>query len=86
LKPKSHKTFFKVVAKEADVHKDVVDDLITFYYSKVRKSLSELADSNISVAGLGTFSLRKRKLENYADRITKEVKEMNEAFVDMYKQ
>ena len=68
MKPKSHKSFFKVVAEEVDVHKDVVDDLITFYYNKVRKSLSELVDTNISVAGLGTFSLRKRKLEKAIKR------------------
>ena len=42
MKPKNHKFFFNDVAKEAGVHKDVVDDLITFYYAKVRKNLSDL--------------------------------------------
>jgi nucleoid DNA-binding protein len=63
LKPKSHKFFFEDVAKETDVHKDVVDDLITFYYNKVRKSLSNLEDTHINIAGLGTFILRKKRLE-----------------------
>tara|TARA_R100001463_G_scaffold117184_2_gene172772 strand:+ start:499 stop:858 length:360 start_codon:yes stop_codon:yes gene_type:complete len=63
LKPKSHKFFFDNVAKEAGVHKDVVDDLVTFYYNKVRKNLSELKDTHINIAGLGTFILRKKRLE-----------------------
>jgi hypothetical protein len=56
------------VAEEVKVHKDVVDDFVTFYYGKVRKNLSELSDPNINVAGLGTFSLRKNKLEKSIKR------------------
>tara|TARA_R110002020_G_scaffold4711_2_gene20482 strand:+ start:2147 stop:2467 length:321 start_codon:yes stop_codon:yes gene_type:complete len=56
------------VAQEIEVHKDVVDDLVTFYYNKVRKSLSELIDTNVNIAGLGTFSLRKKKLEKAIKR------------------
>jgi len=68
LKPKNHKEFFNEVAKEIGVHKDVVDDFITFYYAKVRKNLSNLTDTHINVAGLGTFSLRKKKLEKAIKR------------------
>jgi nucleoid DNA-binding protein len=68
LKPKNHKSFFDEVAKEIKVHKDVVDDLVTFYYGKVRKNLSNLSDTHINVAGLGTFSLRKKKLEKAIKR------------------
>jgi len=50
------------VAKEIGVHKDVVDDLVTFYYSEVRKSLSNITHNKITVSNLGTFSLRKNKL------------------------
>jgi|TARA_R110002020_G_scaffold29814_8_gene94196 nucleoid DNA-binding protein len=63
LKPKNHKHFFKDVADECGVHKDVVDDLVTFYYAKIRKSLSNLEYTNLSVSNLGTFSIRKTKLE-----------------------
>ena len=68
MKPRSHKSFFEEVAKEIGVHKDVVDDLVTFYYGKIRKSLSELKDSHINVANLGTFILRKSKLEKAIKR------------------
>ena len=63
MKPKSHKYFFKSVAEETEVHKDVVDDLVTFYFGKVRKCLSDLEHPSISISNLGTFSLRKTKLE-----------------------
>jgi nucleoid DNA-binding protein len=63
LIPKSHKSFFKSVSEEAEVHKDVVDDMITFYYGKVRKTLSNLEHTSVSISNLGTFSLRKTKLE-----------------------
>jgi nucleoid DNA-binding protein len=68
LKPKSHKFFFNDVAKEIGIHKDVVDDLVTFYYAKIRKNLSELKDTHINVAGLGTFILRKKRLEKSIKR------------------
>ena len=63
MKPKNHKSFFESVAKEVGVHKDVVDNLVTFYYSKVRKSLSDLEDTHVNITSLGTFSLRKSRLE-----------------------
>ncbi len=68
MKPKNHKAFFEEVAKEINVHRDVVEDIVTFYYAKVRKNLSELSDTHISVSGLGTFSIRKRKLEQSIKR------------------
>ncbi len=68
MKPKNHKFFYKDVAKEVGVHIDVVDNIIAFYYSKVRKSLSELEDTHISVASLGTFTLRKNRLEKTIKR------------------
>ncbi len=58
----------KDVAKEIGVHKDVVDDFVTFFYAKLRKSLSELKDTNINVSDLGTFSIRKKKLEKAIKR------------------
>jgi nucleoid DNA-binding protein len=63
LNPKSHKSFREDIADEVGVHKSVVDDFITFYYAKVRKKLSSLDYPRINIEGLGTFYLRKNKLE-----------------------
>ena len=63
MRPKSHKAFRENIAKEVGVHPQVVEDFITFYYAKVRKKLSELEFPRIYLQGLGTFELRKSKLE-----------------------
>lgn len=63
MKPKSYKIFKKDIGAEVGVHDQVVDDFITFFYSKVRKNLSDLTYPNINVTGLGTFTVRKVRLE-----------------------
>ena len=63
MRPKSNKAFRENIAKEVGVHPQVVEDFITFYYAKVRKKLSELEFPRIYLQGLGTFELRKSKLE-----------------------
>jgi hypothetical protein len=63
VKPKSHKIFKKGIAEEVGVHQNVVDDFIDFYYSKIRKNLSDLTAPSITVAGLGIFQIRKGKLK-----------------------
>ena len=63
MRAKHHKEFKKGIAEKVGVHPDVVDDFISFYYGKVRKSLSSLEYPTVSVFGLGTFSLRKNKVE-----------------------
>ena len=63
MRHKSHKAIRENIAKEVGVHPQVVEDFITFYYAKVRKKLSELEFPRIYLQGLGTFELRKSKLE-----------------------
>ena len=63
VNPKKHKEFYKGIAEEAGVHHQVVEDFITFYYAKLRKKLSKLDYPKINVDGLGTFELRKGRLE-----------------------
>tara|TARA_Y100001963_G_C6655368_1_gene387777 strand:- start:344 stop:703 length:360 start_codon:yes stop_codon:yes gene_type:complete len=68
LKPKNPKEFYSDIAKETEVHKDVVNDLIAFFYAKFRKNLSELKAYKMNLPGLGTFSIRKNKLEKAIKR------------------
>lgn len=63
MNPKSHKEFRKDLADKVGVHQSVVDDFIAFYYAKVRSNLSSLVFPRINVDGLGTFYLRKGKLD-----------------------
>jgi len=68
VKPKSHKDFKKGIADEVGVHQSVVDDFISFYYAKVRSKLSNLEFPRVYLDGLGTFYLRKNKLEKAIKR------------------
>jgi|TARA_R100000951_G_scaffold1270_1_gene3112 nucleoid DNA-binding protein len=68
MNPKKHSEFKDGIAEEVGVHSQLVDDFITFYYSKVRKKLSKLEFPRIYIEGLGTFYLRKNKLENAIKR------------------
>ena len=68
MNPKKHKEFEEGIAEEVGVHPQVVDDFISFYYAKLRKKLSQLDYQRINVDGLGTFYLRKNKLENAIKR------------------
>ncbi len=68
MNPKSHKDFKDGIAQEVGVHQNVVDDFIAFYYSKLRKSLSELTNPKILVDGLGTFTIRKTRLQKEIKR------------------
>ena len=63
MNPKSHKELKNGIADEVGVHHSVVDEFITFYYSKLRRKLSDIDFPRIQVDGLGTFYLRKNKLE-----------------------
>ena len=72
LNPKSYKDFFSKIAKDCEVHEDLVDELIRFFYNEIRKSLEELEHTRIMLPNLGTFILRKSRL----DRAIKRHKDM----------
>tara|TARA_R110000796_G_scaffold37734_2_gene95468 strand:- start:5819 stop:6175 length:357 start_codon:yes stop_codon:yes gene_type:complete len=63
MRPKSHKEFRENIAEDVEVHPQVVEDFITFYYAKLRRKLSDLSYPRVYVEGLGTFELRKAKLD-----------------------
>lgn len=68
MKPQKHKVFIKGIAEEIGVHPVLVERFISFYYTKVRKSLSDLECPRIYLEGLGTFSIRKKKLDKAISR------------------
>lgn len=68
LNPKKYKTFYDEIAEEAEVHKDLVADFISFFYGRVRKNLSSLTSPKIGLPGLGTFVIRTNKLKKAIKR------------------
>ena len=63
MNPKKYKEFKKGIAEELKIHPDVVDDFVSFYYNEVRKNLSSLSATHVWIQGLGTFSMKKAKLQ-----------------------
>ena len=66
--PKKYKDIYPEIATECNAHVDLVANLVSFYYNEVRKSLSNLEATKIFLPNLGTFSLRKKRLEKSIKR------------------
>lgn len=60
--PKNHKIFIKETAEKLDKDEVLIEDAIGFFYSAVRKTLTDMTYPNISINNLGTFKVKKGKL------------------------
>lgn len=76
MNPKKPKEFIKPTADALSISETLVDDVAGFYWSAVRKALSELEGPSIAVANLGIFKARYKKIEkietkyqNYLDNL-----------------
>lgn len=63
MNPKKYKEITDEVAKDMGLDKQLVEEVVQFFYSQVRKNLSKLTSSRVLLPGLGTFVLRKQKLK-----------------------
>nr|QPI16327.1 MAG: hypothetical protein NIOZUU157_00217 [Virus NIOZ-UU157] len=68
MNPKNYRDFFEDISKDAEVHKDLVSEFVSFFYGRVRKSLSTLESTKINLPGLGTFKIRTGKLKKAIKR------------------
>lgn len=64
MTPKKPKEFIKPTADSLEVSEGIVDDVISFYWSSVRKALSDMEGPSITVANLGTFKARYKKISS----------------------
>lgn len=60
--PKNSKHFIKPTADSLEKDVELVEDLLTFYFQELRKSLVNFKHYNIKVEGLGTFKVKKKEL------------------------
>lgn len=63
MNPQKPNKYKEGISTELEIDKEVVDKFVDFYYEKVREALSGLDFPKIYLNNLGTFDLRKRKLE-----------------------
>ncbi len=68
IKPKTYKGFYSDVAKECEVHENLVEEFVRFFYNEVRKHLEELDNTRILLPNLGTFIIRKNRIERSIKR------------------
>ena len=61
--PKKSKKVIEQVSEDLDLPENVVDDIISFYYKEVRKTLSSLEHIKINIDGLGHFVIKQRSVE-----------------------
>jgi len=67
LNPKKSKTIVETTAKELNVNSDLVNDITSFYWSRIRKSLTKLEFPTIVLEGLGEMSIRPIKLKEFTE-------------------
>jgi len=71
MTPQKAKTYVKKIAEKKNLDSVLVDDIISFYYKKVRNSLTTLEYSRVKLDNLGTFSLKEPSLDKEEHKLTK---------------
>jgi hypothetical protein len=56
------------IAKECEVHPNLVDAFVRFFYGEVRKHMEELDHTRIRLPNLGLFITRKGRLDRAINR------------------
>jgi len=62
MNPLKPKDFIKPTAESLELSESIVGDVIDFYWSNVRKALSDIEGPSITVTNLGTFKVRYNKI------------------------
>jgi nucleoid DNA-binding protein len=64
LNPKKINDLYAEVANELGISDSDLEDIISFYWSRVRKELEKLQEPNIYVDGFGTFYIKPKSLKS----------------------
>lgn len=67
MNPKKSKVIVDITAKQLDIKSDLVKDVTSFYWSRIRKSLTGLEFPAITLHGLGEMSIRPIKLKEFTE-------------------
>jgi nucleoid DNA-binding protein len=71
MNPKKVKKIYDIVSEDLNIKKDLVEDLVEFYYKDVRKLLTNLEYPRINIDGLGQFVAKSKAVTGSIDKITK---------------
>ena len=68
MMPKKARQLYQEISEENDLSKDLVENLVDFYYKNVRTLLSELYHPRINITGLGLFTARESAIKKAIPR------------------
>jgi hypothetical protein len=68
LNPKKPKNLLDSLYLDLDLDKNLVLDIIDFYWLNVRKSITQITYPRIGIESLGTFELKIKSLQNTIDK------------------
>lgn len=71
--PKNSKHFIQPAAEETGLSYEIVEDIINYYYSELRKYLSDLKHPIVRIENLGTFKTSHKKLKEFYIRYSKHI-------------
>ena len=71
LRPKKAKEFIPELSAELSLPKELVEDVINYYWREVRKSLSNLSHSRIHLTNLGDFIVKHWKVDEKIETLEK---------------
>ena len=71
MNPRKAKRIYEIVSEDLNIKKDLVEDLVEFYYKDVRKLLTNLEHPRINVDGLGQFVSKPKAVSGSIDKIAK---------------
>jgi hypothetical protein len=63
LKPVKRKYIIDATALQLNISRDVVDDVVSYYYQTVQKKLSLADYHSVTIPRLGTFVVKRKSLE-----------------------
>lgn len=64
MNPKKINDLYSEVAKELGISESDINDIVSFYWSRVRKELEKLEEPNVFVDGFGTFYVKPKSLKS----------------------
>ncbi len=69
--PKKHKEILRKVIDENGFDHGFTEDAVSFFWSEIRKHLSEMTHYNISISNLGIFTIKHWRLDEFVDTYEK---------------
>lgn len=69
--PKKHKDILHKLIEERGYDRSFAEDAVSFFWSEVRKNLSELSSGSITIRRLGIFQIKDWKVDEFLDSYKK---------------